>query len=199
MLAFSDSSMVPPGGFRYKQPESGLILTAGSLLNLVEAVRKHRIANHYPITPTFASEVEHGACREVSAACQEVHSSKAAKMLGVQDVLRLTALIGESMVRGRPTVEPEEAEARAATCVGCKDNLEPIGCGPCQSKAMEAIIGGLIGSKNTSRDLELKACRHCGCLNKAQIWVPIDILHRHSAVDSLESLPVHCWKRPIKK
>lgn len=191
-----DRSLVPPGGFRYRQPESGVTLRASSFLNLVDVVRGHRVANHYPITPTFEAEVEHGVCSEVPQSCAEVPATKSAKMLTLSDVLRLTALLGESLLRGQPTVEPAEAERRASVCVGCRDNQNPEGCAPCKAKQIGELISGMVGASVTSRDTELKACRHCGCFNRAQVWLPLDLLHRHADAQTLSNLPPHCWKKP---
>lgn len=196
MLDLKDRSYVPPGGYRYRQPESGLLIHSTSFLNLIEAVRLHRVANHYPIPHTFESDVANGVCLEVSEACQEVSPSGAAKPMGLADVLRLTGLVGESLLRGQPVVDDALAEHRAATCAGCRDNVDPSGgCSACQSEAAAKLMASLVGSRATRRDADLKTCRHCGCFNKVQLWIPGDILRRHSEKATLDLLPRHCWKR----
>lgn len=195
MLRLKDRSLVPPGGFRYTQPESGRLITASSLPNLFVAVKEHRAANHYPIGPTFETEVEDGVCRAVPDSCTEVPASKTAKVMGLADVLRLTALLGESLIRGRNPVEQSEAERRASICVGCADNQVPEGCAPCQSNRIESAIIAITGARATSRDALLQSCRHCGCFNRAQVWIPLDLLLRHSDPSIQPNLPSHCWKK----
>ena len=71
MLRLSNKQTTPPNGWRYRQRESGKLITATSFMNLVAAVRDHRIANGYPIQMDMELEIEDGVCKQVPEACVE--------------------------------------------------------------------------------------------------------------------------------
>ena len=71
MLRVREKQTTPPDGWRYRQRESGKLITATSFPNLVAAVREHRIANGYPIQMDMEVEVEEGVCKEVPDVCYE--------------------------------------------------------------------------------------------------------------------------------
>lgn len=58
-------STVPPGGFRYVQPESGKYLSASSFTGLKSNVQQHRRANGYPIGTDFDAELQDWLCRRI--------------------------------------------------------------------------------------------------------------------------------------
>tara|TARA_R110002020_G_scaffold13719_2_gene49158 strand:+ start:130 stop:726 length:597 start_codon:yes stop_codon:yes gene_type:complete len=192
-----DKGLVPTGGlFKYLQPESGLTLVASSWNALIDKVRKHRIANGYDVPLTFKTDVEEGLCELLPAACHDKERTEVAPVkVTLSQVLRFTALLGESVLKGSPRVSLDEANRRATICAGCADNIKAVGCSGCGRKNVEKLIAGLVGSKSTKRDKKLESCRHCGCLNRAQIWFPLDMLQRHTNDRVRDALPEHCWKK----
>ena len=63
---------VPRGGvWKYKEPESGVIIEGDSWLELVQNVKNHRAANGYIIPVTFISDVEAGVCELFPAMCKD--------------------------------------------------------------------------------------------------------------------------------
>lgn len=105
-----------------------------------------------------------------------------------------TKTIVEAALRAKP-VSQEVADARAAICSKCPQNQPVSGCMPCNWKGLSALVKQLVGAKKTKSDALLKNCKACGCINKAQVWVPLDILQKHipSKFDAL--LPDDCWKK----
>jgi hypothetical protein len=65
-----DPMNVPPGGWRYLQPESGMEIRGGSWQGLMQKVLVHRKANSYPIGTHIEAEVAHALCLRLPAAQQ---------------------------------------------------------------------------------------------------------------------------------
>jgi len=191
-----DKELVPQGGvFRYVQPESGLEIRKSSWGNLVNAVRKHRQANGYAIPIDYEREIEEGFCELIPEACKEGEVSPSPKRLTIGQVISFTSILGESLLRGSPRCSAEVAEERASTCASCPDNIKPQGCTGCNSRKTDKLIAKITGTKPTSQDSRLESCRHCGCLNRAQVWFPLEILKKHMSKRVREALPNHCWKK----
>jgi hypothetical protein len=191
-----DKETVPAGGiFRYVQPESGLEIRESSWRNLVNSVRLHRQANGYAIPVDYEREVEEGFCKLLPEACKEGAASPTPKRLTIGQVISFTSILGESMLRGNPRCSAEVADERASICASCPDNIKPDGCGGCNSRKVDSLVSKLTGAKPTSHDSRLDSCRHCGCLNRAQVWFPLEILQKHTSKEVREALPAHCWKK----
>ena len=72
MLKLRDKSIGPPGGWRYRQPESGVVIPGGSWPALITKVKQHRQANGYPITIEMERQVEAFMCDAQPGECAEV-------------------------------------------------------------------------------------------------------------------------------
>ena len=195
MLILKNSLQPPPKGWIYRQKESGELIKSNSLQGLIDAVKAHRLANGYPISIDYEAEILDGVCREAPEACTEGGSS-APRHLKITDVLRFTALLGESVLRGNPRVDADEANRRAAVCADCPDNVKAAGCEGCTSQTVNNLVSTLTGAKATSQDHKLQSCKHCGCLNRAQVWFPLEMLQKHMAAEVAGRLPSYCWKKP---
>lgn len=53
---------VVPGGFRYRQGETGFLVTGPSWKDLLVNVQKHRMANNIPIGSNFEQDIENAVC-----------------------------------------------------------------------------------------------------------------------------------------
>ena len=195
MLRIRERQTTPHNGWRYKQRESGKLITATSFPNLVAAVREHRLANGYPIQMDMELEVEGGVCKEIPEACQEKPADLIPQRLTIANVVAFTVTLGESILKGNPRVEKEEANRRAIICSDCEANVRAEGCGGCNSSRLDAVIAKVTGTKPTDYDNKLESCKYCGCLNRAQVWFPLDILQNHIKPEIREALPAHCWKK----
>jgi hypothetical protein len=91
----------------------------------------------------------------------------------------------------REWVAEEEAERRAAICAACPQNIEVTGCTGCHN--IVNTITGFLGNRATGYDDQLKGCRVCGCSNRAQVHVPLDVLHK--GVTPEIEFPTECWKK----
>ena len=169
------------------------MITGPHWAGLVGNVRDHRVANQLPIDPNFVQEIEDYMCAQFSDACEELPDTK--RSLGLGDVMAFTAILAESVLKGSPRVDKAEANRRANICVGCKDNIRPEGCKSCSESNVEKLVTRLTNTQSTAHDAKLESCRHCGCLNRAQVWFPLDILQKHTRKAVRSALPSHCWKK----
>lgn len=60
--------VVPPGGFRYVQPESGKQFSASNFRALKDQVAQHRRSNGYPIGTDFDAELQDWICKRITDA-----------------------------------------------------------------------------------------------------------------------------------
>lgn len=67
-LLLINTSVVPPGGFRYVQPESQKLISAPNFNQLRSDVIRHRKANTYPIGTDLDAELQDWICRRITDA-----------------------------------------------------------------------------------------------------------------------------------
>ena len=182
MLRVREKQTTPPDGWRYRQRESGKLITATSFPNLVANVREHRMANGYPMQMDMEVEIENPA-------------DLIPARLTIANVVAFTMTLGESILKGSPRVDKDEANRRAVICTGCTANVRAEGCGGCNNARLDEIITKITGTGRTDHDDKLHSCKYCGCLNRAQVWFPLDILKKHIKPEIAEALPAHCWKK----
>lgn len=53
---------VVPGGFRFRQPETGFLVTGPSWKDLLVNIQKHRMANNIPVGSNFEQDIEDAVC-----------------------------------------------------------------------------------------------------------------------------------------
>ncbi len=196
MLALKNRNIVPAGGFRYTQRESGVTMAAHTFNQLCELVKNHRQANGYPLSIDYEAEIEMQLCLQLDREeCKQVKAEIKPRQLGFADVMRFTKTLGESVLKGNPRVDKEEANRRALICTGCNANVKAMGCSGCNSKRVASLITTLTGTDKTDHDEKLDSCAYCGCFNKAQVWFPLDILQNNVKESINNALPEHCWKK----
>ena len=134
-------------------------------------------------------------CEAQPDACVEV-DNEPPRTFRLSEVIAFTGLMLESIFTGSPRASEEEADARAEICSNCPANIEFTGnCAGCSAGAVRQMLEKVCGDKSTKHDAKLHSCRHCGCLNKAQIWFPLELLQRHTSAEADKALPLHCWKK----
>jgi hypothetical protein len=193
-MSFVNKSLVPSGGFRYTEPASGVQFRSLSWNDLASSVRKHRIANGYPLPPGWEKELEAEVCKQYEpGTCMYVDETPNAEVrsITVSDVKNFLLVASTWMAKGGKFVEQSEAERRANICVSCSKNQEIVGCSGCNN--LVSTISGVVGGRGTGQDPFLKGCAVCSCSNKAQVHLPLEILHK-GVTDNME-FPEHCWKK----
>ena len=184
----------PLGGWRYYQEETGTLIEGPHYNGLIEKVSNHRAANNLPIEPGWERDIIEYMCREIPTACKEGKPEKPMSITMGQ-VLHFTRILGDALLNGHERVDVVEATERAAICADCPSNIKPDGCIPCGMSGAALLLSKFVGARETSHDNRLESCKHCGCLNKAQVWFQLELLQRHMSDRVNEELPDHCWKK----
>lgn len=189
-----DTTVVPPGGWRYTQPETGFEFSASTLRVLVSKVREHRAANGLPEGDPQA-DIEAFVCAQLPLGAESCQAETpgdigdiALKTRFTMDDVKRFVQAAISAMGGRGLVEPEEAEARAHVCAACPLNMTVKGCWRCAGLA--DWIFRLIGSRRTAHASRLNQCGVCGCSIKAKIWLPLDVAQQLSEP---YKFPSWCW------
>ena len=188
------ADVVPPGGWRYTQKETGELISANTHTELISKVRVHRRTNGLTIPADLAKEVEQQICEWAgSSYCANIDlavSRERSASLTWGDIVKGTRILASWVMSGTPRVNEAEAERRAEICVACPMNIPAPGCVAC---AGSKLTRGLIGGK-TKHDKKLKNCGICKCVNRAQVWLPLDVLSRSLDSAQYQALPDFCWK-----
>ena len=197
-MRLSSLNHVPPGGFRYRHPQSGYLAEAHSYGMLRGLVDAHCAAN--ALRPVTDDEMQQQMCeglppKSARTFCEGDGVSVDGVRITWQDVWHGTKVLGSFLLAGRPLVAREEAERRAAICAPCSRNVNYAK--PCGSDCPElaATVEAIVGADGTTLDAELNACSVCKCSNKAQVWMPVEHLKRGVTDEMMPQFPDSCWKR----
>lgn len=204
MLKINNSSLVPPGGWRYTDPDTGFQASAPTYSNIHRKVNLHRKGNSLPALSD--AEIDHilclraheGVCNDDGKAIPVALPTKGPDTVTLTgtDVLNGTKVIWSLVKSGRRLVKPEIAESRARICSKCPKNVghEP-GCATCVQQ-LANIVEKVVKGGQTSMDAQLKTCGVCHCVNKVQIWVPYKHLAKGITPAMADQWPDECWKNP---
>lgn len=123
MMKVTHPNHVPPGGaFIYVQPESGVEFRHHTITYLRELVKKHRLANNYPIGTNFNQEIEDYICSHQPGICHDatppVPLTKTAILINFAKSMLQWAGNGFTFVRG------DDYIARRNICMGTPE-LQP--------------------------------------------------------------------------
>ncbi len=191
-MIFQDTTVMPPGGWRYIQPETGFEFKASTLRVVIQKVAEHRRANGLPAGDPSA-DIQDFVCAQLPIGSENcIHELEGEDYalkthFTMEDVKRfIQAAI--SALGSRGLVEQPEAERRAALCASCPLNTTVGGCWRC--KGLADWLFRLIGARNTAHAGRLNQCGVCGCSIKAKIWLPLDVAQ---GVSEGYKFPSWCW------
>lgn len=184
----------PQGGWRYYQEETDTLIEGPHYNGLVDKVANHRAANNLPIEPGWEQEIIDYMCQELPGVCKDKKTEKGPSIT-MSQVLHFTKILGDALLNGHEKVDLVEATRRASICAACPSNVEPAGCVPCGLRGAAQLLSKFVGARETPHDNRLESCKHCGCLNKAQVWFQLELLQRHMSDRVNEELPPRCWKK----
>jgi len=190
-MIVTDPSVMPPGGWRYVQPETDFEFSASTLRELVKRVRAHREANGLAVGDPSA-DIQDFVCAQLpvgSENCSHVIKGDYALKthFTMEDVKRFIQA-AVAALGGRGLVDQPEAERRAALCASCPLNTTVKGCWRCRGLA--EWLFKLIGARTTGHASRLNQCGVCGCAIKAKIWLPQDVAQK---VSEGYTFPSWCW------
>jgi hypothetical protein len=193
-LHIVNKEMCAPGGWRYRQPETGYVMQSIVWEELVRRVASHRVANGIAVAPGWEVRLEHDVCEQAQhggRVCQYTTDATAAnRPVNRSDVLNFLR-VAANWLPNREWVPQEEADRRAGICAKCPLNIKADGCASCRNLVGEVVE--FLGARTTSHDRELEACGVCGCSNKAQVHIPMTALAKGVSADM--AFPEWCWKR----
>lgn len=197
MLRLLRRSVIPKGGWIYIHKPTGTTIKAKTWNELVSRVRGYRVANGIALGPNFEEQLGEDVCKQQgwgSPVCEEQEPPTVEKrQLGVMDVVNFLKVVKHWLLNNPTLVEPEEADRRAAICASCPYNVDAIGCFGCTNIAGHMF--DVIKERATPHDGQLKNCQVCGCVNRAQVWVPKETLDQGVSPEMREEFPDHCWKK----
>lgn len=196
LLQLRDRQTTPSRGWDY-QVQGGPLIAKNTFGDLVRAVFEYHVEHGLP-TVNLAEIVEDEICRRKPVKCAPPRPiPDGERSMSVGDVWRFLVTMKE-WVKNGSFVEQAEAERRAEICAGCRFNGDVTdgSCWGCTN--IMGLIEQIIGTRGTRLDHALRNCKVCGCLNKVQAWVPLDVLRRAGGdleypADTGSGVP--CWKR----
>lgn len=191
-------SEVPPGGFRYTQRETATQITAPDWGELVAKVKGHRRANGLPVTPNIEEEIENQLCEILPPGiCMRDGEGMARGHfpggLSFEQVKRGTATLVEWFLGGSQKVSRDEATGRARVCAACHYNQHPSGCSACSQGSLRELVQRIVGGETILGEHLLEACLICGCSLKAKIWLPLEVIQKHTSTEMNGQFPEWCW------
>lgn len=192
---------VPPGGWRYLQPETKIWIHGGHFDNLVANVVAHRNANHLPVGADIPGEVEHQLCEPLGPEwCNNGQPKPSLLGVAFAQIVQATATLIDFALHGGVTVDNQEVIRRGTICAPCPMNVDDASCKPCNSEGLKEVVSRIVTNGEVPTDKLLKHCSVCGCTLVAKTRIPIEILHRHMTAQQQKDFPVYCWvKKPEVK
>jgi hypothetical protein len=210
LLAVLNQSKVPPGGWSWTDPSSGVRLAYFSHRDLVRAVEAYMVANHIPLVEGWRALLDDEICRqnkiESSHCGQPVRppTLPADRKLTITDILNFLRTIREWSAKGFEFVSSEEAARRAAICAGCPKNVEVHGCSGCSGVVSHVrdLLNRRVNfrgrqSHETPFDEQLKNCEVCGCVLEVKVHLPLGIA-TYAKPPGGREYPEHCWMHELK-
>lgn len=188
---------MPSGGWVYTQSSTGTTIQARTWNELLRRVSNYRLANGIPLDPEFEESIGREICIQQgweSPVCMDDMPPPVLKrQLGVMDMVNFLKVVRHWLFNNPALVEPDEADRRAAICATCIHNVDAVGCFGCTNIA--GMIFDVVKDRATPHDEQLKNCQVCGCVNRAQVWVPKDTLDQGVSDRMRGEFPAHCWKK----
>jgi len=203
LLSLSRIDQVPPGGYRFTVPETGLkIENMHVLQQLLDKVEQHYKDNSILLPDNWRGLVVDQMCRQLPEGwCyysdgKEYNGNSAP--LSFDNILKgiqsLSSLAAEAATGGDPFVDQNEAEERAKICTRCYYNQKSsfcMGCGG--ARVILDMVGKVKGSRKTNLDYALQNCGVCGCRNDAIVHVKKNILLKGEKEETTNKRPDWCW------
>lgn len=194
MARLKHHSIVPPGGWRYVQPETAARFAGDTLPELVRQVRAHREYKGLAVD-SVALDLERQLCAGLDGdwcTPEPGEDYRPVRDLTAELTTAMALSLGKAITAfvagGGQFVEKAEAERRAAICRGCPFN-KPAKLCACSS--VYGVVEVLIPKDR--KEPGVSVCMACGCSLQAKVNLPAEVIAA-SLVKELV-LPNWCWQR----
>ena len=195
LLTFRKASTVPPGGYKYLDPNNEFLIVGSTLQDLINRVVVYRKANNFDVEPDLPAIIEDWICQRIPQELTSAYSKNTAPTLTNATSATVSGatqfLLKQFRLNGRKKINLEDAKKRAAICRKCPDNTKTVACASCQGLT-PWIRGWIKGPIEVEEGLHI--CKNCALFNIAQIYVPIEVFARFTSDAMLENHPDRCWK-----
>ena len=213
-LRFTDPRTEPPGGYRYKDPNTGYLSIGGTLAICIKNAEDHRRANDLAIPEDFAFQVETWICRQVGGRwCMDRRPVAVPASEPKQSLLRRvisSAALGLEVVRNGSQamfklmstanyVDAARAQNRAKICAACPLNRASSACTSCGgldgtvTKLVGQTKNFLVSKEHLGTAKDLMVCAACKCMLKGKVWLKYPIIRKLTSQATFDSLPDACW------
>lgn len=198
MLNINNTSLVPPGGWKYVDPDTGFRVGVPTYQAMLNKVAVHRRANN--LLPLSEASIQDILCQQahegVCGGTQEKGAALVHAEITGADAINGTKVIFSLVKSGGRLVKQEEAERRAKICSSCPLNVDyKSGCASCAT-TLAGFVLKITKKRKTTMDGNLKACGVCHCMNTAQVHVPYKHLKKGITPAMDDLWPEECWKNP---
>jgi len=194
MALLKHPQTAPPGGFKYRQIETGLLISGDSLIDLAQRVRSHR--QYKGLKPDgldgILLEVQRQICARLDKdSCAEeekdnwVPIPSQPRRLTLNDMLAFSKVAIEFIKNGGAMVPKEEALRRANICRACPLNQPASGC---KCGTFYRMLNSAIPADRKFDGLNV--CQACACSCVAKVNVPMEVI---KADDRKIAFPLNCW------
>lgn len=204
MQKIGSTSVCPSGGYRIVVPQTGATIQHFEYVSFVNLYLNHLRERGLPQWPGWEEELQDELCRQNphwKGVCQDANPSTVVEVSNgdVRAFLTSVGRMVEHLMTGQEVfVSQEEAERRAAICVGCPENTATVNwCPNCPGSVVREVkkwrdyFKGKSHELTSSQDDKLMACQVCKCANATQIHISTEIL---THVKHQGDYPSHCWK-----
>jgi len=190
----------PPGGWHYRDKDTGIDIPAVNYSDLLKAVREHRKANALPIPLSMDEQIDQQLCEQLGPEwCKSDNTVGEGDRFTFDQAFTGTRTLVDWAIHGKERVTQEEATRRAEICRWCTEfNKDPEECRTCALDKIKNIVARWIGMGEikTPHDQYLRSCSVCGCDLKVKITLPIPGLLKFLGENKIARLPNHCWLKP---
>lgn len=193
MKQISDKGQVPPGGWSYTEPLTGVKFTSNHYLALMQSIRKHWEANDFEITGEWQAMIQDLICQQnPMVGCNEIGTPE--RTFTSDDIKRFILTMNELRKDGE-LVSEDEQRRRLTICGTCpkKGVIACSGCGWLAGKITE-----LLGDRKLHRPDEFfkTSCLACGCDLSAKSAIPLPVLRQvDEKLGVTPDYSAQCWMR----
>ena len=209
-MPLKDRNTVPPGGWQYRVPETGILLTGSTIAAVARAASEHLQANGIMQSPhELAGKVENQICANHPHVCfQRGHAATAPERAHapghkwtVEEVRKGATAFFKYLLPSH-FVPESQSFTRAAVCAGCPLNIDSSACSSCSSSVYWLVKRRLDPTRVTNMDRQftgsrkLKLCDACGCFIQAKVHLKIAAVMATMSPDQLERISKEasgCW------